>query len=78
MFTTVIIRNVINIAGIIKGLTDVMLSPNIKAVINNFPASPTINHFITNEGDVAAEYLKAQRAKKELGPIDAAPPRRAE
>ncbi len=78
MFTIIITRKVINITGISKGLTDVMLSPNIKAVINNFPASPTINHFITNEGDVAAEYLKAQRAKKEFGPNDATPPRRAE
>jgi len=78
MFITIKNRKVRNIAGISNGLTDVMLSPNITAVINSFPASPTMNHFITNEGDVAAEYLKAQRAKKEFGPNDATPPRRAE
>ncbi len=78
MFTTIKNKKVRNIAGISNGLTDVMLSPNIKAVISNFPASPTMNHFITNEGDVAAEYLKAQRAKKEFGPNDATPPKRAE
>ncbi len=78
IFTTVIAKKVRNIADISSGSTEFMLRANIKAVNNNFPASPIMNHFITSAGECAAEYLNAHRAKMEVGPIEANPPSIAE